>query len=85
MWNCNGYSIKKMNRETFKPLDQKYGKSFISENSMMKLRNKKMRELDDMFGVLVHLTYYTNKLRLKAFDSRTGNSRMSDELSKFLR
>ena len=42
-------------------------------------------ELDDMFGVLVNLTYYTNKLRLKAFDYRTGNSRMSDELSKFLR
>lgn len=39
-------------------------------------------EMDDVFGVLVHLKYFTNKTRRKILDYRSGQSRPDKELSK---
>lgn len=39
-------------------------------------------ELDDMFGAMVHLSYYTNPLRRKMMDFRTGNLRPDEEIKK---
>lgn len=39
-------------------------------------------ELDDMFGSLVHLSYFTNPLRRKMMDFRTGNLRPDEEIKK---
>lgn len=39
-------------------------------------------ELDDMFGTMVHLSYYTNPLRRKMMDFRTGNLRPDEEIKK---
>jgi len=39
-------------------------------------------ELSDVFGSLVHLTYFTNKLRRKTMDFRSGQLRPDDELRK---
>lgn len=37
-------------------------------------------ELDDKFGTLVHLTYYTNPLRRKILDFRTGDLNPDEEI-----
>lgn len=42
-------------------------------------------EISDMFGAIVHLHYYTNKLRRKVMDYRSGHRRPDDELKKLLR
>ncbi len=39
-------------------------------------------ELDDVFGVLVHLKYFTNKTRRKILDYRAGQSRPDEELKR---
>lgn len=39
-------------------------------------------ELSDVFGSLVHLTFFTNKLRRKVMDFRSGDLRPDDELKK---
>ncbi|MCF8059305.1 MAG: GNAT family N-acetyltransferase [Bacteriovoracaceae bacterium] len=39
-------------------------------------------ELSDVFGVLVHLHYYTNKTRKKIMDYRSGQLRPDDEIKK---
>jgi hypothetical protein len=42
-------------------------------------------ELDDMFGSLVHLSYFTNPLRRKMMEFRTGNLRPDGELRAVLK
>lgn len=42
-------------------------------------------ELDDMFGSLVHLSYFTNPLRRKVMEFRTGNLRPDEELKNVLK
>ncbi len=42
-------------------------------------------ELSDVFGTLVHLTYFTNKLRRKVMDFRSGDLRPDNELKKAFR
>lgn len=39
-------------------------------------------ELDDMFGALVQLSFYTNKTRRKIMDYRAGQLRPDDEIKK---
>jgi L-amino acid N-acyltransferase YncA len=41
-------------------------------------------ELSDVFGVLVHLSYFTNSIRRKAMDFRAGQSIPDEELKKYL-
>lgn len=41
-------------------------------------------EASDVFGVLVHLTYFTNPLRKKVLDFRCGELRPDDELKRVL-
>ncbi|MBK9323721.1 MAG: GNAT family N-acetyltransferase [Bdellovibrionaceae bacterium] len=42
-------------------------------------------ELSDIFGSLVNLTFFTNKLRRKVMDFRSGDLRPDDELKKAFR
>lgn len=42
-------------------------------------------EIDDTHGILVHLHYYTNELRRKAVDHRTGYSAPDDELKRLFK
>jgi GNAT superfamily N-acetyltransferase len=37
-------------------------------------------EVDDRFGTLVHLSYYTNPLRRKMMDVRSGEARLDEDL-----
>lgn len=39
-------------------------------------------EMDDVFGVMVHLKYFTNKTRRKIMDYRAGQLKPDDELKK---
>lgn len=41
-------------------------------------------QLDDIFGVLVHLTYFPHKVRKKILAYRSGYTRMDDEIKKYL-
>lgn len=41
-------------------------------------------ELSDAFGALLHLSYFTNPLRRKMLDYRTGEIRPDDEIKKAL-
>lgn len=41
-------------------------------------------EVSDMFGAIVHLHYYTNKLRRKVMSYRSGHIRPDDELKKVM-
>ena len=41
-------------------------------------------EIDDMFGTLVHLSYYTNSLRRKMMDFRAGQLRPDEEMKRVL-
>lgn len=41
-------------------------------------------ELSDVFGTLVHLTYFTNSVRKKVLDFRCGDLRPDNELKKLL-
>jgi len=41
-------------------------------------------EIDDMFGTLVHLSYYTNPLRRKMMDFRSGQLRPDEEMKRVL-
>lgn len=42
-------------------------------------------ELSDVFGSLVHLTYFTNPLRRQAMDFRSGQARPQQELRNALK
>jgi hypothetical protein len=42
-------------------------------------------ELSDVFGLLVHLSYYTNSLRRKVLEFRTGEALPDDEVRRALR
>ncbi|GAB5446138.1 GNAT family N-acetyltransferase [Gymnodinialimonas sp.] len=42
-------------------------------------------EIDDTHGVLVHLHYYTNELRRKAVDYRSGQTALDDELKRLFK
>lgn len=42
-------------------------------------------ELDDVFGVLVHLHYYANPLRRKIMDYRCGQSKPDQQIRKILK
>lgn len=42
-------------------------------------------ELDDVFGVLVHLKYYVNKIRRKILDYRAGQLSPDEELKKLFK
>ncbi|EQC50193.1 acetyltransferase, GNAT family [Bacteriovorax sp. BSW11_IV] len=42
-------------------------------------------ELDDIFGVLIHLIYYTNQTRRKIIDYRSGQLAPDDEVKKILK
>lgn len=42
-------------------------------------------ELTDVFGLLIHLTYFTNPLRRKVLEFRTGETRPDDELRRLLK
>lgn len=42
-------------------------------------------ELDDVFGVLVHLHYYANPTRRKMMDYRSGQSKPDGEIKKLLK
>lgn len=42
-------------------------------------------ELDDKFGVLVHLHYYTNKIRRQIMDYRSGYTQPNKEIKKIFR
>ena len=41
-------------------------------------------EVNDRFGTLVHLTYFTNRLRRRMMAVRTGEARVDDELARYL-
>lgn len=41
-------------------------------------------ELSDIFGMLVHISYFTNSIRRKAMDFRAGQSIPDEELKKYL-
>ncbi len=41
-------------------------------------------EISDMFGLLVHLSYFFNPLRRKVMDVRAGQSRPDDEVRRYL-
>lgn len=41
-------------------------------------------EISDVFGVLIHLTYYFNDVRKKIVDFRVGKSKPNDELKNLL-
>lgn len=40
-------------------------------------------ELSDVFGSLIHLTYFTNPIRRKTMDFRSGQLKPDDEIKKF--
>ncbi len=42
-------------------------------------------ELDDKFGVLVHLHYYTNKTRQQVMDYRSGRTQPNADIKKIFR
>lgn len=42
-------------------------------------------EMDDVFGVLVHLKYYTNETRRKIMDYRAGQKKPDDQLKKLFK
>ena len=42
-------------------------------------------EMDDIFGVLIHLHYYSNKTRRKIMDYRSGQKAPDDELKKLFK
>jgi ribosomal protein S18 acetylase RimI-like enzyme len=42
-------------------------------------------ELDDRFGVLIHLSYFTNKTRRKIMDYRSGQLAPDEEIKKFFK
>jgi predicted N-acetyltransferase YhbS len=42
-------------------------------------------ELDDIFGVLVHLHYYANSTRRKMMDYRSGQAKPDEEIKKLLK
>jgi GNAT superfamily N-acetyltransferase len=41
-------------------------------------------EVDDRFGTLVHLSYYTNPLRRKMMDVRSGEARLGEDLLPYV-
>jgi GNAT superfamily N-acetyltransferase len=42
-------------------------------------------QIEDIFGVLVHLTYYPKDIRKKVLDYRVGNIRADEEIIKYLK
>jgi len=42
-------------------------------------------ELDDIFGVLIHLHYYANTTRRKIMDYRSGQLKPDDQIKKLLK
>lgn len=80
---------------TLKDLTQKgfhkiWSRHIIVNNKIIAAKIKKGfvisgTEINDTFGTLVHLTYYTNKTRKKVLDFRAGYSRPDEELKRILK
>jgi ribosomal protein S18 acetylase RimI-like enzyme len=79
-----------MKRLADKGFQRIYSRHSMTNNAILIPKLKKgfvltAFEMTDIFGLVVHLTYFTNATRRRALDFRVGNLRPDDELKRLFK